>query len=593
MYRPGMLRFALPLLRKMSHFVAQLGGMTLIPFFLFSFSFCHYLLFCILGFRKHRLKKRKIVLDSSTDTDVPSTSVGQSRLLPRKLALSESAGVSDSSMSLGVANLFDALSSDPQRSDQQESGSSSTDGIQRGSQGTPSLNHPPKTLKPAKSNFSISKLKQKFGRRLQAAVQGDTTGHSTSGNESDSSALGVSSADSYRFGVSDIIPLEAVAQEVLFEETVATEQEIQEDGIVQETDYMETDANIQDIPDVHVVPEGIKGTNATPNSVNFSDNCPDVIKSAIESKEYNVQEKVGKYLQSSDKIPSCNAQCVMTYTVTSYSRNSDERHQCQEQQEGNSGTQEKSNPTGQDVDRNKNLANTDRNAENLGEDNNGNKTAQSLKADVETSKTVSNNRNASTSGVQSHVSAHSSETREETNMVCSTLSDDYITAEDANDPGTPLMDERTDLDEDMPEENVAIVGRPDSNDQQQPNGEDSAKSHRDPSESVDCNTRTSSSPSPIPGEGGKVDNVQSSRWSREHQSDDDDNDSLPDIAMTTAGHDDPDVNRDDNTSGSERDTPSPESYVPPEDLNFSLDSSQGSQPHANPSSIMQDISSLG
>ena len=48
--------------------------------------------------------------------------------------------------------------------------------------------------------------------------------------------------------------------------------------------------------------------------------------------------------------------------------------------------------------------------------------SQSLKADVETSKTVSNNRNASTSGVQSPISGHSSENREETSMAWSTMS---------------------------------------------------------------------------------------------------------------------------------------------------------------------------
>lgn len=137
--------------------------------------------------------------------------------------MSDSAALSESSVSSGVAsgvaNLFQELSSDPSKADQ-PGGSSSPLGLHGRSKVTAS----------PKFSGSISKLKRRIGKRLQAAVQGDRPGCSNSGNESDSTLFGSSAGEGYPFGDKNYIP---GVEDVIFEETVATEEYPQMDTLAE------------------------------------------------------------------------------------------------------------------------------------------------------------------------------------------------------------------------------------------------------------------------------------------------------------------------------------------------------------------------
>lgn len=136
--------------------------------------------------------------------------------------MSDSAALSESSVSSGVAsgvaNLFQELSSDPSRTDQPGDSSSPL-----------SLHGRSKVTASPKFSGSISKLKRRIGKRLQAAVQGERPGCSNSGNESDSTLFGSSAGEGYPFGDINYIPFGSGVEDVIFEEIVATESNERED----------------------------------------------------------------------------------------------------------------------------------------------------------------------------------------------------------------------------------------------------------------------------------------------------------------------------------------------------------------------------
>ena len=176
---------------------------------------------------KHKPRRRAFPLGSSSDPETTSVSNSHPAPLqydiPLRHAMSDSAALSESSVSSGVAsgvaNLFQELSSDPSRTDQ-PGDSSSPLGLHGRSKVTAS----------PKFSGSISKLKRRIGRRLQAAVQGDRPGCSYSGNESDSTLFGSSAGEGYPFGDINYIP---GVEDVIFEETVATEEYPQMDTLAE------------------------------------------------------------------------------------------------------------------------------------------------------------------------------------------------------------------------------------------------------------------------------------------------------------------------------------------------------------------------
>ncbi|XP_030841998.1 filaggrin [Strongylocentrotus purpuratus] len=176
---------------------------------------------------KHKPRRRAFPLCSSSDPETTSVSNSHAAPLqydiPLRHAMSDSAALSESSVSSGVAsgvaNLFQELSSDPSRTDQ-PGDSSSPLGLHGRSKVTAS----------PKFSGSISKLKRRIGKRLQAAVQGDRPGCSNNGNESDSTLFGSSAGEGYPFGDTNYIP---GVEDVIFEETVATEEYPQMDTLAE------------------------------------------------------------------------------------------------------------------------------------------------------------------------------------------------------------------------------------------------------------------------------------------------------------------------------------------------------------------------
>ncbi|XP_071504414.1 uncharacterized protein [Diadema antillarum] len=86
--------------------------------------------------------------------------------------------------------------------------------------------------------FDLDRLKKRFSRRLQAAVQRDFPDKSTDSpiveNENSVGCSTLVTSDSLGFGVSDIIPVTEIPEEVLFEETVVATEKVCEcdDGVM-------------------------------------------------------------------------------------------------------------------------------------------------------------------------------------------------------------------------------------------------------------------------------------------------------------------------------------------------------------------------
>ncbi|XP_063963247.1 SMC5-SMC6 complex localization factor protein 2-like [Lytechinus pictus] len=169
---------------------------------------------------KHKPRRRALPLCSSSDPDAPSASTSHQTPvqydLPQRHSLSDCPAPSESSISSnvtpGVTDLFQELSSDPSKTDKPLESSTP-----RSLQGNSKVQLSPKL------SGSISKLKQKIGKRLKAAVQGDRPGCSSGEIESDSTVRGSSVSEGYSFGDADFIPFNSEVGDVIFEETVATE----------------------------------------------------------------------------------------------------------------------------------------------------------------------------------------------------------------------------------------------------------------------------------------------------------------------------------------------------------------------------------
>lgn len=580
--------------------------------------------------KQKKSKKGGVPIGSSSDADIPTCNPPIRADVPFRHAVSDSAAVSDSSLSSGVANLFQELSSDTTKADQvMQSPTSLSSSLRMSLKGSPTFTN------------NLSKLKQKFGRRLQVAVQGDATDrYSTSGNESDSNHV---QGSSYRFGDADFIPFETGLQDVLFEETVATEEEV-DNSCVEPAASCLPDEESKCAEHCQSEPledlqrrQSNQETSAVPDAVKSRDSCSNVAKGTIQGGESIAAERCGK--EHNSRSTEEMGPAVSDKERTSQKEKCDEGSQsksnnntldsCNDQVLVHSKTTEK--PCLHQSGQNQNKLSEE---SCLEDDQNKQQLVKGDKEDSEDSMDAScvdqNSRAGETPNlevqgscepksnslaVQNPDMVNSSRTNERS-MACSPPTQDYVTADEYSDPGTPLMDERTD-DYICDQGSIVIVSGMESTDDEERKNKSShdrdcdklkisqvaasdVNGHCHLGDDADEHSPSTSPLSPVPerdtnntthSRRGIPESANSPRTdqtpltdSPDHDSDDD-NDSLPDIDMNA---DDGDVDGvHDNSSSSS--VLNEEIYV---DLSMSMDSTQDSQPHATPTTIMKEVTIL-